>query len=808
MRKLFLLVCLVFIGYYAASLWTFEDAKSFTTAANWVPLALLVVTFLAGLVHLPIALGLALVLIILTGNTPFLSALLGKLPGQSSFWASLFDRLAFPAEPVLLGLIAAWIVVRFFGNPELDYEYNRASAVRALHFPVGLFCVTVVLASVYAVIQRANVFNVSFSDGIRQAVFIWPFPVLRGEGGLGPVRDAIRLLECVAVYIIVTNELRTMRHVRLFLATLLGSALVVAVLGVLQFINGMSFNLIDRNAQFNKEVHATFPDSNSCAVFLLALLPVCMAALFRGRVMAVLGTLCVAVLMGAIVLTETKFALLLVVLLLAALAVLATVRGMRKKAYGQVALVGVLVAVIITGYVLSAVACKRDRNSRAGKVARKVNAAATAFCTGEWTCAALQVRTCNKLGDFATALAMVNPLDLGDNRVRTRILCGVGYGCFGSEYTGFKPGWVKTKRDGASNMILHILAETGVFGALALVVIVVLAVVWAVMAARKSSALLPGLVVAASLLMLVAGCMTENAFLRPQIQVVFWACVGMCMVVASLAAHEAGSRDLYFLKFLTIALIVGGWSFCVIPKLQAQRYDTSLTRIQAEWLAAIIRSDVRAIRKSFETSGDFHFRPIVPGSARYSAKDGAVLTRMTAPVLAFSVGFHLPSVTEKDPLAARFYIDNVLINETIFTNGTPLPRDPLVTGRKELEIDLRSFPELSAYVTSTPCAVILRVQASRTFVPATVPGDAGQKWKSMGLTNEIGVYVTPLSWRAEPAQKPPEPVVAPAPEAPPAPPAPKTEPAAPPAPAPPAATNSVEKAAAPQPPSAPPPGSP
>jgi len=162
MRKFFLLLSFGFTVYYGASLWRFTDGASYSQVANYLPLALLVGMFIISLVHMRFALGLGLCLVLLGGNPGLLNELLNKVPWLG-LNCQLFIQFGTPIESVLLGLFSAWVLLRFFGNPELDYEYTRASAVRGLHFAVFVYALMAVLAAVYAVAHTSNIFYSSFS---------------------------------------------------------------------------------------------------------------------------------------------------------------------------------------------------------------------------------------------------------------------------------------------------------------------------------------------------------------------------------------------------------------------------------------------------------------------------------------------------------------------------------------------------------------------------------------------------------------------------------------------------------------------
>ena len=748
MRKLFLLVCVMFVGYYGISLWPLADA-------NWVPLAMLITTLVLGLAHMPVALGVTLVLVLLTGNPQLLCQIAGL---EASGNAAKTLMALNPAEPLLLGLFAAWVLLRFFGNPELDYEYHKATAVRALHFPVGVVCFTAVLASVYAVVFSQNVFTVSFNDGMREAVLRWPFGVLQGGAGVAPIRAVVRLLECVAVYTIVANELRTMQQVRVFAGMLVMTGLVVALLGFVQAYKGWYTGSL---WQATKEMQATFPDPNSCAVFLLALLPLCGAMIVKGRELAILGSVCAVVFLVAIVLTGAKMATMVSVGMFAAVAVAAAVQALRQRSYWKLGVVGVLVLVVLVGYITARVAHSRHKEgTMAASVVSKVDGTASAFAGVKWTPQDLNRRTCFKLGDFATAIAMVNPMTTGQE---SRIISGVGYGGFKEKYNNYRAPWAsRQQREGASNMFLQTLAETGIFGALALMLIVACAVVWTLLAARTLKAPVFASSVAAALLVLVLGCMTENAFLRPQIQVVFWTLVALCMVLTSLVSHTSSGRDFYLLKFVTVILMLGGWTFCVYPEVMAKRADAAEIKEAAQHCAEVSGYRLPDLLKAFETTADFQFRTFEPRRngvevRRYMGKDAVVLTKVAGPVLDLTIDVYLPKISKAKRQIVRLMMDEEPLRDVVFTNGILSPNRPIMTESCHVELDISQSTNLVRYVNGKRYAV-LRLAAERTFVP----GDENEQWKKSGLTNDMGAFISTVTWKDKVTPKEPEARPAPA----------------------------------------------
>jgi len=271
MRKLLLLIALAFAFFYGSSLWSFtSDAESWQVVANYLPLGLMVIVFILGLLHIRFALGVSLILIMFLGNPPLINDLLTKVFCLPASWA-IVGQFGNPIESIILGLFSAWVLIRYFGNPELDYEYGKAQTVRTLHFPVFIFGLTAFLAGIYAVIQSNNILTSSFLDSLKSYLTFPTNSFFAGKGILNPVYSSILLLEGIAVYTIVTNEIRTAKQARSFMWLFLIGSVIVACLGFLQYRFDLSYTT--RLIAYNKEIHSTFANPNTYAVFMMAMLP-------------------------------------------------------------------------------------------------------------------------------------------------------------------------------------------------------------------------------------------------------------------------------------------------------------------------------------------------------------------------------------------------------------------------------------------------------------------------------------------------------------------------------------------------------
>jgi len=761
MRKLFLLCALAFAVYYGASLWTFTDTAAMKEFTNWLPLGVLVVFFLMGLIHIRFALGAAMVLIILLGNARLLNELAVRVPGIGEKLA-VFDKCGNPIESMLLGLFAAWALLRMFGNPELDYEYNRAHAVRALHFAVFIVGFTAVLGALHAIVLAVNVWSAGAQEAMRGAVMKHPFGFFKGEGGLGPLRAVIMFLESIAVYTIVTNEVRTPRQVRGFMWLLMITGTLAAAAGFAQSAMGLSFGT--GLWRYNQEIHGTFTDPNSFAVFLMALLPLSAALIINGAFGGLIGLVTTVMLMAAIVKSDTKLAIFVSGIFLLVVAVIVLVRAVKRSQVYPLVLTAIVIVVLLGGYGAAKWYARGEAPQKwATAVVKKVDGTVAAFVKGKWTLEGLNQRTNYKLGDHLTAVNMVNPQD--EARAKN-LLCGVGYGRFMSEYDKYRSKAASSRgREGASNMILQTLAETGFFGALALVLIVVFSASWAWCAARKLDYPVYGKALVWSLLMLVIGCMTENAFMRQQIQAVFWLLAGLCMVQVSVAAGEPSVRGGGLVKGLIFLLIVAAWVFVMSPLLERQRDDYRARKQAVAAAAAMYKLDEAALLASVEKTDDYGFNR--KGPDRWSERTAYVLTKVTGPVMAFTLGCAHPSVSVTNPVKVQVSINTVVVTNTMFTE---------MYKPQSYEIDLRTKPQLRAVVDNQDM-VFVRVQVNRTWVPAEVYPQYKED------TFHVGVAVSPISWKDEltpPA--PPVPAAAPAPPVDEAPPAKEGAPAEPEAP--------------------------
>lgn len=727
MRKLFLLLCLVFAVYYGASLWNFTSLESFAVTANYYPIALLLVFFLLGLLHLRFALYLGLFILLLAGNPPLLNALLERIPFVP-LPADFFSLFTSPFDSIIWGLFAAWIVVRFVGNPELDYEYPRAVAVRTLHFPIGIFAFTALLSALYSIIITHNVFYASFTHGLTETYIMAPFAFLRGTGPLAPLRQLITFLQVIALYLIVVNEVRTAAQTRMVLWVILFTAMILAVLAFLQ--NYWNIAFASGMFRFNREAHATFQSPNALAVFFLTVMPVSLALLLRGKIhTGIIGIISTILLIVGIVLTGTKMALLLAVIAVGVTAIIILIRAIKHRAIIPLVCF-VIVAVLAVGafiHVRQHAARTDDPAAWQAKTMEKLEGTVEAFVRGPWDAASINERSNYKYGDWITTLRMVNPMS---RDTRDNLLRGVGHNRFRNHYHTYKPDWITVaNRSGSSNMLLHVLAQYGIFGAIALLMIILFAIIYCFRSAPYVDYPIYAKATAWSLLFLVAACMTEDSFNFLQVQAVFWVLVGLCMVSASLAAARENKdiRGAVGLNALLLLVIIIVWGWLITPPLMQQR-DNSLMHqeVAQRYSRRYPDIDPRELQISLEKTGDYKFnRP--RGPWRYSEKNSFVLARITNPIMTTAIGCFHPDISTTRPVTATLYIDTVQLASLTF-NEKEEPR-PVV-------VDLREFPRLAPYLEGQS-NVLIHINVDRTWKPVDINPD----W-----TFDVGVYVAPITF--------------------------------------------------------------
>jgi len=731
MRKLFLLIALAFTAYYGSSLWMFSDADSWKVVNNYLPVALLVGMFIIGLIHIRFALGLATLLFLLLGNPALLNEFFVKVCHLPESWA-VFNSLHNPMESITLGLFSAWIIIRFFGNPELDYEYNRANAVRLLHFPVFIFGFTAVLAAVYSIIVTNNVFYPDFLTIVQNDIIKFPFAFLSSNTVLQPLRTVILLLEGIAIYTIVTNEIRTAKQVRAFMWVLLVGAVIVSIFAIIQLIGGSGLSCMSKITFansidfYNKEVNSTFSTPNNLAVFLVAMLPISAAMIIRGKVAGIIGLITGTLLIVAIILSATKLAILLSVAFLLAVLIIVIARATKRGAIWPLILTAVLVIAVLGVYLTAKVTKTKDKNAKwASGIVKKVDGTAAAFIKGDWDLKSINKRTNFKSGDWLTAINMIKPTPQGDI---DNLIIGVGYDQFSKNYKKYRSPVASSRRTGASNMFLQVFAETGLFGALALMLITIFAILYGFKASKQLEYPVYVKAAAWSVTLLVIGCMTENAFLTYQIQIVFWMLIGLCMVFYSLAAKDNVSNGSAFLKFIIFVLIVASWAYLVYPQLKEQKEQTQIISDLAARYSKKYNIKTKKLEDSLRKTKDYNFHR---KGNRWTDKSAFVMTKVEQPVISFMLQCVHPDISSNKTVKASVSIDGENLTNIVFYR----------MNRKPVEIDISKNPQLASYLTEKK-NILVRFDVDRTWNPSKV---YPQRFKNDNF--DVGVGVSPITWK-------------------------------------------------------------
>jgi len=727
MRKLLLLVSLAFTVYYGSSLWLFSNAESYTVVANYLPLALLVIMFIIGLLHIRIALCVSTALVLLFGNPALLNSVAIKVfHAPDSF--TFFTTLGNPIESIILGVFSAWILVRFFGNPDLDYEVHRARSVRALHFPVFIFGLTAVIGAIYAIMAGNNVFYGSFWEQVRTSLFSFPFAFFKSGNILFPLRAVILLLEGIAVYVMVTNEIRSARQIRAIVWVLLSSAVAVVLVGYLQRRWGVCYT--DRVWQYNKEIQSTFSDPNTLAVFFLAMIPACVALMYRSITSKVLATIFCVLLLGGIVMTATKAVILAAIAFILVAFIVMLAKAIRDKNFVPPVLIGVILLLPVITYLI----CKpmegdKKADDMASKYVQKIDGTFGAVFSSKMSLKDLNSRSNYKISDWITAVSMVNP---DSEQGRNNLLIGVGYGNFRSQYRNYLPKDLATGRNrpGASNMFLHTLAENGVFNALALLIISLGAFFFALKAARDMEHPVCVRGLALMLLMLVVGCMTENAFMHFQLQYVFWMLAGLCMVAASLAAREGEVRGSSVLNILLLLLVIAATAWVVYPLVGKNKVQHTRIVILSEDFSDRYKIPEDKLQGELEKYGNYNFNRTGPNG--WIKKDALIMTQVTNNILSTIIGCAHPDGGPDKPVKATVTVEGTIVKELVFSKATP--------EQKICEADLTQFPKLAPLVDEQSYTLV-RVSVDRTWIPAEhMP-------HLTNLTFEVGVFVSPIKWK-------------------------------------------------------------
>jgi hypothetical protein len=463
--------------------------------------------------------------------------------------------------------------------------------------------------------------------------------------------------------------------------------------------------------------------------------------MYRSITSKVLATVFCILLIGGIVMTATKAIILAAGIFILAAFIIMLVKALRDRNFVPPVLIGVILLLPIIAYIV----CKPMEGDKkaediATKYVQKIDGTFGAVFSGTMTLKDLNSRSNYKISDWITAVNMVKP---DSEQGRNNLLIGVGYDKFRSQYRTYQPKGLSSGRNraGASNMFLHTLAENGVFNALALLIITFGAIIFAMKAAgdMEHPVCVRGL--ALMLLMLVAGCMTENGFMHFQLQYVFWMLAGLCMVAASLAAREDEVRGSAVLNVLLLLLVLAATAWVVYPLIgQDKEQYTRIVSLSEDFSERYNITPENKLQKELEKYGNYNFNRTGPRG--WTKKDALIMTQVTNAIFSATIGCAHPDGGPDNPVKATVTVEGTIIKELVFSKSTP--------EQKICEADLTEFPALAPLVAEQPYTLI-RVSVNRTWIPAEhMP-------HLTNFTFEVGVYVGPISWRdtLSPVPEPP-----------------------------------------------------
>ncbi len=240
------------------------------------------------------------------------------------------------------------------------------------------------------------------------------------------------------------------------------------------------------------------------------------------------------------------------------------------------------------------------------------------------------------------------------------------------------------------------------------------------------------------LLMLTVGCMSENSFMMPQIQFVFWMLAGLCLVSASLAAREGVIKGSSLINGLLLVLIIIGSAWVFYPILTSQN-----NRNQEIKQIALDGSDRYQLTyddllDSLQQYGNYNFTRNRWGL--WSMDNSLVMTRMTNPVFSTTLFCVNPKCSPDNPITATISIDGITLTKTVFSSKQP--------EEKIAEADITKLSGLTQYLDNGSY-VLVHINVDKTFVPAEeYPAASNDTFK-------VGVNVRPVVWRSELSPVPP-----------------------------------------------------
>lgn len=755
MRNIFLLIALAFCVYFGSSLWTFTDPASFRVVANYIPLTVMCLTLVIGLIHLRLALALTIIFIFFFGNAAIFDHMLylvcSKL-GFETFLSSavpvgqsmkFFQLAKVPYECVLLGLFAAWALTRFFGNPELDFEVNRARTARQMNFPIFIFGLTAVISGIYAAIALDNIFMPGFLGKIQHTFCSFPYPFFRKVEAqhMQALRNATMVIELIALYTVVINEVWSEKHIKFYLGLLLSIGVASVLVGVVQRLSLTGFsNYVYR---YTREIHATFVEPNSWGVFLFALLPIGLGLLFAGIVPAFCGVIVILLFLLGIFLAGSK-----VILLFAGLALLIFFVATLIKAFrGGKIIPPAFVGILLIGFSVFAIgsylnvdkaellstknntkngnfSANKDVDNPSGKplglfhnslstsIANQIDSFKQSLFEEDPDVAGpkkdsfeakLYARTNHKSADWITVFNFYRP----KNGNWDYLALGCGPNNFKRFYRQYQPKYVKESRSGAGNIFLQALVDQGIFGFAALLIITVITISVAFSNVDHTISPRTSRVLAWMFTFLVFGCLFENSFAQYQIAALYWFLCGLIMVNAATTNRDYQPTFKVLYVLLLVLVLCGAvavfWPKVVSHHNEKRSLDAAVTRLEKIRGTDLSEEEFSQLYAKHEIG--FNYNNI----GRWSDKSSFMIVKPEKGkrIIRMETACAHPKLSPEFPVEVEVLVESEPAMKFTFTNSC----------LKTLEYDLGRTSQIRALFQEQDY-IVLEIRNSQTFVPA------------------------------------------------------------------------------------------
>lgn len=790
MRNIFLLIALAFCVYFGSSLWTFtsSDPASFRVVSNYIPLTVMFLTLVIGLIHLRFALALTIVYIFFCGNAAIfdymLYSVLSKcgvekffdIPVQASMHFFQLANLSY--ECLLLSLFAAWAITRFFGNPELDFEVNRARTARQLNFPIFIFGLTAVIAAIYSILNGHfeeivplnNVFMPGFFGKLKDILCEFPYPFFSkdGAGPLQSLRAATLAIEFIALYTVVINEVWSEKHIKFYLGLLLGLGFCSVIIGIVQRLTLHGIPKSYYVFKYTREMHATFSYPNAWATFLFALLPVGLGLLFAGIVPAICGFITILLFLLGIFLAGSKVLLLFSFLTLIVFFVWSLIKAFKGGKIVPPVFIGVLLVGAIVFSVGSYLSVDKEellstrnssksgrfdvkndvdnpngkpfgifRNSLATSVANQIDSFRQCLSEPDPDLPKVKTKsfdeklyaaTNHKSADWLTVWNFLRP----KNGNWDYLCLGCGPGNFKDFYGTYQPKYLKERRTGAGNIFLQALVEQGIFGFVTLVLVTIITMYVAFGCVEHTISPRTSRVLAWMFTFLIVGCFFENAFTQYQIASLYWLLCGLVMVNSATTNRDFQPSFKFFYVLLLILTILGAVAvFC--PKLMAHRAEKHSLDSAVGRLEAITGEDLSVKDRNMLYSKqelNFHYNQF----GRWSDKRSFMLIKPEKGlrIMRMEAANGNPNVTPQNPLEVEVLVENESAMKFVFTNSC----------LKTLEYDLGTTAQNRDLYQERDYMVV-EIRNSQTFVPAELYPQL------TNMTYNVGAHIGRVTFHKE-----------------------------------------------------------